>query len=306
MVCTTLGQKFEIIDTYLVRDKNFIHKLESSLLWITFSLVFTIFFAFSFVKWGIPTISNKIAHSLPLSVNNLIAKNTLKTLDTIMLKDSKLSSTRKEAITSIFRHKLLAQIDKNDKINYKLHFRHWEYNKIGIANAFALPNGDIVLTDKFVQLSQNADEINSVLLHEIGHIEKRHSLQRLIESSFIAFIVMFISGDGTMVSDMGIGLGSLLVSSEYSRNHESEADLFAFEKMLTLKIDPKNFSSIMKRITNDLRFEQETKTLIQSDEKNGKDIIDYLSSHPNSLLRIKMANQYSDCFKQGLLLCTNN
>ena len=70
---------------------------------------------------------------------------------------------------------------------------------------------------------------------------------------------MFISGDGTMLADMGIGLGSLLISSEYSRSHESEADLFAFEKMLILKIDPENFSSIMDKITSDTGFENEIK-----------------------------------------------
>ena len=43
------------------------------------------------------------------------------------------------------------------------------------------------------------------------------------------------------MGDMGIGLGSALVSSAYSRGHESEADKYAFDKMLKSGIDPKSF-----------------------------------------------------------------
>ncbi len=304
--CVFSTKNNDEIDQFLIiskKNKNILHQLETNTIWIVCSLILTILFTFSFVKWGIPSISKKIAYSIPLSVNNVISTNTLKILDSLIFKESQLSSIEKEKIQFSFEHDVLPSIDKSEKLKYKIHFRLWEDGKDGIANAFALPNGDIILTDKFVQLSQDKNEINAILLHEIAHVEQRHGLQRLIESSFIAVIVMFISGDISTLGDMGIGLGSLLITSDYSRNHESEADLFAFKKMLALKIDPINFSNIMRKITKNTSFETETNTGNAKDEKS---IADFLSSHPNTSLRIKIADEYSECFKQGLLICPNN
>ena len=57
--------------------------------------------------------------------------------------------------------------------------------EVEIPNALAFPSGDIVLTDKFVQLSKNQDEIDSVLLHEMGHVVHRHGLEMLIEKELL-------------------------------------------------------------------------------------------------------------------------
>lgn len=278
------------------KNKSILHHLESNSILIFFALIFTIVIAFSFFKWGVPSLSKSIAHAMPYKVNELISENTLKVLDKHIFKPSQLSASKKDKIISVFKSKLLPLIGENDEFKYQLHFRLWRNKKEGIANAFALPNGDIILTDKFVQLSSNLDEISSVLLHEIGHVEEKHGLQRLIQSSFITVVIMFISGDSTALGDMGIGLGSLFLSSNYSRHHESQADLFAFKKMLKAKIDPISFANIMSEITE---------TTPSKKTEKEKDIVYYLSSHPNTSSRINMAKQYSQCFKNGLVVCKN-
>jgi Zn-dependent protease with chaperone function len=120
----------------------------------------------------------------------------------------------------------------------------------------------------------------------------------LIEGTFVTVAVMMMTGDGSGMGDMGIGLGSALVSSAYSRGHESEADLYAFEKMLKAHIDPKSFSNIMNRMTSYMT-EDDNKTK-ESDEE---DVLDYFSSHPSTQKRVDLANRYSECFKQGLTVC---
>ena len=61
--------------------------------------------------------------------------------------------------------------------------------------------------------------MDSIILHEMGHIVHRHTLQTLIESTFISVVVMAVVGDVSVFGDIGIGLGSLVVSSNYSKHH---------------------------------------------------------------------------------------
>ncbi len=290
---------------------GFIHRLESHMGWVVVGVFVTALFTFSFFKWGVPWASEKIAHALPQKTNELIALNTLKFLDKYLLSESTLSKARQKQIRARFFDSLVPLGSTRNSLKYKLHFRDWS----NIPNAFALPSGDIILTDKFVELSKNQDEMDSVMLHEIGHVERRHSLQTLIESTFITVSIMLIIGDINFVGDMGVGLGSLLVSTAYSRDHETQADEFAFKKMLKAGIDPSSFSNIMNRMTkhveglsdkpkqktdkgNTAKPDKKTKT------KNDKDSFwDYLSSHPETSKRVHLANQYSACFKQGLTTC---
>jgi Zn-dependent protease with chaperone function len=51
-------------------------------------------------------------------------------------------------------------------------------NRNSAANAFALPNGRVVVTDELVELLKNdSDALRAVLLHEIGHVQHHHSIR---------------------------------------------------------------------------------------------------------------------------------
>ncbi|MBQ0797792.1 MAG: M48 family metallopeptidase [Porticoccaceae bacterium] len=281
----------------------FIHRLESHFAWVAIAIICIIVFSFSFFKWGVPWVSSKIAHALPDKANELIAGHTLDFLDDYIFDESQLEEQNKEKIRSRFRSRLIPLEEKNSIIKYKLLFRAWGDGEEGIPNAFALPSGDIILTDKFVELSESQDEIDAVILHEMGHVAHRHSLEMVIESTLVTTVVMMITGDNSGFVDMGLGVGSLLVSSNYSRGHESEADLYAFEHMLVAKIDPQAFSDIMNRITAYMGKVENTE---EHEEEGGglsSSLLDYLSSHPGTAERVDRAMWYSECFKKGLLVC---
>lgn len=285
-----------------LQGKKLIHGLESKMQWVVIALVLTLVSGFGFFKWGVPWASEKIAHALPHKTNEIIASNTLEFLDDYIFEDSGLPQEQKDSIRKHFETHIIPIGSSNDEVKYQLHFRLWKNDELDIPNALALPGGDIILTDKFVQLCETQDEMDSVLLHEMGHIEHRHSLTQLIESTFVAVAVMMIVGDSNGIADAGVGLGSLLVSSNYSRNHEAQADQFAFEKMLQHKMDPAAFSSIMKRMdayVHEARYSSKKSEKDDSEES----VLDYLSSHPGTDQRTQMALQYSDCFNKGLLTC---
>jgi predicted Zn-dependent protease len=114
-------------------------------------------------------------------------------------------------------------------------------------------------------------------------------------------ILAVFSGDVSGAGDMGIGLGSLLVTTGYSRKFESEADAFAFEHMLKAGIDPTAFATIMDKIT---RFDPDYEASPSIEKSGNSGWSDYLSTHPNTRERISLAKQYAQCFRDGLLKCS--
>jgi len=305
------------IDTLFKRRnkaKNIIHMLEANLSSAIFALVLTVMAGFAFFKWGVPLASHSVAQALPQKTGDVIGESTLKFLDKLLFKASQLDESQQQQIRDHFHNTLLVQVNEtkglNELIDYTLHFRSWSEGETAIPNALALPSGDIILTDKFVELSQNQNEIDSVLLHEIGHIEHRHSLEMVVQSTLVTTAIALFTGDASGAADMGIGLGSLLLSTSYSRGFESEADHYAFEQMLIAKIDPTSFANIMARMTafmesddiNEKKPEQSDSKLDKIEtEKN--DIFDYISTHPNTATRIKQAEHYAQCYKKGLTTC---
>lgn len=287
--------------TKQLQNKGLIHTLESKSTLVLLALIITAVTAVSFFKWGIPWASVRIAHALPQETNQLISANTFELLDDYLFDESAVSTERQEAIKKHFQSKVIPLADPNSDISYKLHFRLWSDGNRSIPNALALPSGDIILTDKFVELSRNQEEIDAVLLHEMGHVVHRHTLEMVIEGTFVGVAVMMIIGDSNGLADMGIGLGSMLVSSNYSRGHESEADTYAFKHMLKGNIDPIAFSDIMNRMTAYMENNANATAHVEESEDN---ILDYLSSHPNTNKRVDIAQQYSECFKKGLQECT--
>lgn len=291
-----------------LKTNRLIHTLESHMGWVVVALFVTIVTTFAFFKWGVPWTSKQIAHALPEKTNQIIAANTLDFLDKFMFEKSTLNSDKKEKIRQHFHTHIAPLGIENEEIVYKLHFRSWRDGNLSIPNALALPSGDLVLTDKFVELCQSQEEMDSVLLHEMGHVVHRHTLEMVIEGTFISVAVMLMVGDSNGLADMGVGLGSLLVSSSYSRGHESEADRYAFEHMLRAKIDPASFSKIMNRMTlymqEQTEYKNKKRNTEQKEIKESKDsFLDYLSSHPNTKKRIEIANEFSECYKKGLTTC---
>ena len=290
----------DAIDKLFISTKkinSFIHKIESNLSFVFIALLITLVFSFSFIKWGIPAISYSIAEALPQKTNDIIGAHTFDFLDKYVFEESSLDEERQNQIREHFKETLENSLESSEEINFKLYFRDMS----GIPNALALPSGEIILTDKFVELSESQDEIDSVLLHEIGHIEQRHSLKMVIQSTIVTTVIMMVTGDANAVADMGIGLGSILLSANYSRHYESEADQFAFDKMLELEIDPIAFAIIMQRITD--YSEEEFGSKKKEKKAPESEITDYFSTHPGTEERTQNARRYSKCFKQGLKIC---
>lgn len=288
--------------------KHAVHRFESHWGLVIIAFFTVVVLSFSFVTWGLPAISEKVARALPQKTNEVIGAHSLTFLDDYLFEDSLISQEQQHAIRQRFADKLLPIIN-TPNINYTLHFRQWNMGDLAIPNALALPSGDIILTDKFVELSQNSDEIDAVLLHEVGHIVHRHGLEGIVRGSLTSIITLMIFGDTEGIADVAVGATVGLLSSHYSREQESEADLYAFQKMLVAKINPQAFSSILNRLeqyagdetTLPHNHEHEHHHEHTADEEDA--MTHYFSSHPSTAERSRRAEQFYQCFIEGRLHC---
>jgi Zn-dependent protease with chaperone function len=279
-----------------------LHHLETHWRWIAIAFVATLAIGFTTVYWGMPWASKKIAFSLPLSVLEIVSEQTLEILDRGILKASELPQEQQQQIREHFEKKLAST--PNGEFSFKLHLRNME----GIANAFALPSGAIIVTDRLIELADNQDQVDAVLFHEIGHVVRRHGMQRILHSSFITMAIILITGDVTMIENMAVALPVFLLESHYSREDETEADRYAFESMIKAGIDPVHFGRIMEKLSDfdeqggdQTGWSSDKNTARKETQKEESRLLDYLSTHPATLERIHQSNHYSELFKKRQL-----
>jgi len=191
--------------------------------------------------WGVPWISEIVADAVPSGVAGRLGQGTLEYMDRIAFAPSTLEESHRQELS----RRLEALLPADSDFDYRIEFRDGGF--IG-ANAFALPDGAIVVTDQLVQLAQDDDEISAVLLHEVGHIEHRHALRIVISHAGLAALTTAIAGDVTAAGTLVLALPNVLMESSYSRQLEWEADSYALERMPELGLNGGKFADFLDRL----------------------------------------------------------
>ena len=254
-----------------IDHKSFHHKvwrLERTPSLIIFSVVFVLALGFALIKWGVPTASKVIAFQLP---ENTLTRLGGQAENYVMdyTKPSKLPQARQDQIRATYTN-LVAE---NKPATLK--FRAGD--QLG-ANALALPNNTIILTDELVELSHSDQEIIGVLAHEQAHLLERHSLQQALSSLGFSVLYIAITGDS---SDLMTTVPVAIVGAGYSRKFEQESDLYALKLMYKNQIETSHFANFLQRMSEDAEEDTE-----QSSWMNA------LSSHPATAERIKMVRDF--------------
>jgi len=244
-------------------------------------LALVLLLSWLFFKFGITESTNKVANMIPVEVLVQQGEEAYSNISDVHFTDSKLDSKRIDSLTAQFKT-LLPIVDNG--FNYQLHIK--ESKTLG-ANAFAFPSGDIVVTDGLINLAKDDHEIMAVLLHEIGHVENRHAMRSLVQSSTLLLIAITVSGDLASLSTLLVGLPAILLNSNYSRKMESEADLYAIDEMKKRDMEPKKLFNLLYRIA-EKAAEKRKEDNNQGEEKNGESEQGYFNSHPHLQERIKV------------------
>lgn len=225
-----------------------------------------------FFQVGLPWGAAKIAPRIPARVEQMMSHQVLSLLDRIELKPTKLPIARQSQLRAEFAT-LVRDLPRERDM--RLQFRRAP--RLG-ANAFALPDGTIVMTDELVALAANDDEIIAVLAHEVGHHEHRHALRQTLESSGILVVTTLLLGD-VSGSSLTVTMPTVLLETGFSRGHEREADEFGFKLLRSQGRSPKTFADILRKLVK------------QKPGDDSGDAIGYISTHPSSEQRIRRAEQ---------------
>lgn len=120
----------------------------------------------------------------------------------------------------------------------------WEVNLIGSSqiNAFCMPGGKIVFyTGILKTLQLTDDEVAIVMGHEIAHALREHARERMGKNAATgigANLIGQILGLG-QIGQTVTNYGAQLLTLEFSRSDESEADLVGMELAARAGFDPR-------------------------------------------------------------------
>ncbi|MEX0987254.1 MAG: M48 family metallopeptidase [Bacteroidales bacterium] len=139
-------------------------------------------------------------------------------------------------------------------------------------NAFTLPGGNIIITTGLIKYCETGEELASVIAHEMGHVEERHVVARLVKELGLAILT---SGDQFVLGEVT----RIITSTGFDRGQEKDADLFACELLEKAGIEPRTLATFFRK----LRDNNDNELL----EK-----FEIVSSHPNFTSRIRHVLEY--------------
>lgn len=168
------------------------------------------------------------------------------------------------------------------KSPWKFHFHLLADTKT--INAFALPGGQVFITLGLYNKLQTEAQLAGVLSHEMGHVIERHSAQQMAKGQLGNLLVVAVgtgASDGQSNSNTASAVASMvnqMFQLRYSREDESEADLWGLKLMEQSGYDPRAMIQVLEILKAAGGSAGHTPELFQT--------------HPNPDLRIEQVNAY--------------
>ncbi|MBU0482443.1 MAG: M48 family metalloprotease [Proteobacteria bacterium] len=121
-------------------------------------------------------------------------------------------------------------------------------------NAYAFPGGSIAVTRGILAELQDEAALAALLGHEIGHVNARHTAERMTKGTLVQLALAGSSGYMRSGEYAGYapyldkigGLGAQVLLASYSRVDEREADSLGMEYMVRGGHNPKGMSGLME------------------------------------------------------------
>lgn len=146
-------------------------------------------------------------------------------------------------------------------------------------NAFALPGGVILVTEPLMKTLESEGELVSILAHEMGHIESGHCFNAVK----FELLSKKINLPAAQLADF---LTKLFFEHSFSKNQESDADAFAYKKILNSVYDPLAMARAFENLQN-----SSIELAFKKNSKQANLFRDYFSSHPPLAMRIEKYEQ---------------
>ncbi len=258
--------------------RHWLERVQHSLPWAFAALLLIAVASVGVYRYLLPWGAEILAMRVPDAVLQKMGDSTLETLDGFALKPSKLDAARQQQLSDAFA-RLVPPAEAHSQ--YHIVFR--SSPAMG-ANAFALPNGTIVMLDELVGLTKDDNEIAAVLAHERGHVERRHAMRMVLQSSVVGLVLAWSVGD---VSSFRAAAPAIIMQAKYSRDMEREADEYAELTMQRNGLSPCLLASMLEKLEA-AHLAQTRHKHPDAESERRDEALDYLSSHPATQERISL------------------
>lgn len=159
-------------------------------------------------------------------------------------------------------------------------------------NAFALPGGQVFITEGLFKNLTTKGQLACVLAHEVGHVAARHSAQQLAKQRLTqgltgaAVIAAYDPNDrGSEAKARLAMLVGQVISLKFGRNDELEADKLGVRFASEAGYDPRSMDKVMEIL----------------DRLAKSRTPEFFSTHPNPENRIKRIDQaIAERFPEGV------
>lgn len=183
---------------------------------------------------SIPRLARPIADAIPPQWETQLGRTTSRTIS------QNWSYCEGEGLAEL--DKLVARLTASTQSSYKIEARVIDAD---VMNAFALPGGNIFITDELIEMMESSDELAGVMAHEIGHIVLRHPLEGMLsQMGVVLFLNMLTAGSASDI----LGLGATIAVISYTRDYEIEADAFALDLLQSVNIKTTGYADLFKRL----------------------------------------------------------
>lgn len=230
-------------------------------------------------RWGLPWAVDRTVDLLPRSTERTLGEHLLGGLDEQWLRPSRLGAAEQRA----WRERWAAVVARARRdggpavpAHYEIHFR--DGGKALGPNAFALPGGDIVVTDALLELlADEPDAVMTVLGHELGHVQHRHGLRLLLRAGAVGVVASVVIGD---FSSLLAAAPAVLASNAYSRDNEREADRYGRTLARAGGVDTSRMAVFFERIAGKRQATGESSPVAIA-----------ISTHPADAERVKFFSE---------------
>jgi len=160
-------------------------------------------------------------------------------------------------------------------------------------NAFALPGGQVFVTEGLLKLMQTDGEVAGVLSHEIFHVVGRHSAEQAARAQLsdgltgAAVLAAYDPNNPSSANSAQVAqLISQMVNMSYGRDDELESDNQGVHFMAQAGYDPRSMVSVMQKLEQ---------------ASQGQQPPEFFSTHPNPERRIeKIQEEINKEFPNGV------
>jgi Zn-dependent protease with chaperone function len=206
-------------------------------------LLLTVVGGYFFADRAAPVATERLAKVTLITMAHPMSEQALLALDKYALTRSTLSAEDQARANALFEK--AETMGRAGPGGYRLVLRGgWRLGP----NAFALPDGTVVVTDKLWLAMQDEDEALGVFAHEISHVDHAHQLQRVYQVSLWPAIVATLTGDISRMSEMAANLPGLIAQSPVPDGFERQADEDAAAMMRALGAKPSHLAALLARL----------------------------------------------------------